>query len=128
MKIYADAGGKVVCVQPLDEENLLLGTAPTATVLECDTDTNLALAADFRVSLAPYTLAGGVLKKSGVTVTINAASVAYTDRKQALTLANGLIAYNNLNNPTTAQTVAVIKANNRLTLIIGRLLLKEITS
>jgi hypothetical protein len=131
--LYADANGVLLRAVLSDAEEERFPDPPndTAEMLEIDADTNPQIVAALTGHLPEILwqdvrLSGGILSYKGQPVTVAMPSAAYSERQQALTLARALKAYNGLSNPTQAQTVAAVKANNRLTLILGRLLLREV--
>jgi hypothetical protein len=124
VRIVAAIGGEIL--QVLGEDELHM-PAPTGygAILEADEASNAALLGQLRQSTDAWRLLGGALYRDGQPVAINPESAATTERRQALALVQTLKEYNARANPTAAQTVAAVKANNRLTLILGRLLLRE---
>lgn len=96
--------------------------------LVIDDTTNAELVDHLCAHAYDYRLTGGTLYRNSKAVTVSAPGEVYTERQAALTLVQGLKQYNSLASPTNAQSVAAIKANNRLTLILGRLLLRELAS
>lgn len=126
-RLYANEAGELIRVLADSLQEQQWGAPPAwADSLEFDPGTNPnvlpAIAADHN----GHRLTGGVLYRDGVAVTINPPSLSTTERAQAVALAKGLKQFNALASPTNAQRDAAIKANNRLTLIIGRVLLREL--
>lgn len=131
MKIYANQLGEIVRVLQSDKEQGMFGEPPAYTeMLDLDLETNpriLSILNDgAEGGQGALRLSGGKLYQGGVEIVPNADGPRYADRKAVLTLVQGLRAYNALSSPTNAQSVAAIKANNRLTLVMARLLLREI--
>ena len=127
MELRYDSTGKIITLvddgrQRMPNEN---ATGEVRTV-DFDPATNAELLADLPLRHYLYRVVSGALYRDGALVTIAAPGPAYSERLLALTLARGLKAYNALASPTNAQTVAAVKANNRLTLILGRLMLREL--
>lgn len=101
--------------------------AGAAPVVAFDEDTNAGLVADIQANYALYAVtAGGVLQKSGVTVT----PAADGDRAALRAAAAGAVSTNNtyiaLASPTAAQTAAQAKAlsqqNNKIIQAILKIL------
>jgi uncharacterized heparinase superfamily protein len=130
VKVYADATGRLLgWWEDAPPEPRYIGVAET---LEIDPETNGALVQGVKLYPDAFTLSGGVLTRGGQAVVVNSPSAAYTERQQALVLVQTLKTFNGLDlaTLTTAQKFMELwkaqKANNRLTLILGRLLLREL--
>jgi hypothetical protein len=131
VKIYANAAGQIVgWWEHVPPEPNYVGVAET---LEFDPETNEAPALGLKTSSSLFALAGGTLYREGQAVTVNPPSTAYTERQQALALVQTLKTFNGLNwaGLTTAQKSEALRQNgvasNRLMLILGRLLLREMS-
>ncbi len=123
-RIEADAQGRILrFLADHSEEAFCLGPHPGATEqISFDEASNQTIVRSIMVSTEPWRLVSGTLYQDGKPVEIRPPSLETTERPQALALARGLKAYNDLANLTNAQTVAAIRANNRLTLILARLM------
>lgn len=91
--------------------------------LDCDEATNAATLAAYDTDSRSFTLAGGVLRRSGVVVTINAPGPAEQERITAATAATVLASlqtYRDLASPTNAQTLAVVKLLCRIAQVLIR--------
>ncbi|MHB1131648.1 MAG: hypothetical protein ACYC4L_04600 [Chloroflexota bacterium] len=129
MKIEARGDGLIVNLTTEQGERAMLPEPDEPSqALEFDETSNAALAAALVARPVAYRLQTGALYREGQAVGINPPATAYSERRQALTLAQGLKQYNALANPTNAQSVAAIRANNRLTLVLARLLLRELAA
>jgi hypothetical protein len=133
MRLYANVAGEIIRFLQTEEEEDRYPDPPegTAGFLEFDPESNHALAAALSESTDVWRLLGGVLYRDGQPVVINPDSTTTTERRQALALVQALKTFNGLDPATltaaqrTAELWKAQKANNRLTLILGRLLLKE---
>jgi hypothetical protein len=133
MHIYADSEGRLLLVafSEADEAEVTAPPPGTAQTLALDAQTNPQIVAALSGELpglvwADVRLSGGMLYHKEQPVPVNSPGAAWSERRAALELARGLKQFNALASPTQAQAVAAIKANNRLTLIMARLLLREV--
>jgi hypothetical protein len=131
VKAYFDAGGRLFHLTVPDGPEGC--PAPYANMLDFDPGANAALIRAIGEAYEAIRYAAGKLYRNSVELPVNPPSVAYAERQQALALVQALKAFNGLNwaSLTTAQKSEALRQNgvasNRLMLILGRLLLKEMS-
>lgn len=122
-KVFTHANGIVGWRKTAAEEAAAPLPADAANVVTFDEDTNAALVADLGLTTAPYSVAGGVLKKNGVAVSLTADG----DRRSLVTAAAAAVSANQtylgIASPSTAQVAAQVRAlTQQSTQLIKRLL------
>ena len=128
MHLYANSAGELLRFIQTEEEEIAYPDPPEGTIdhLEFDGATNFMLVQRLNTDWNNFRLLGGQLLYKGQPIIISPSSDDYNERKAALTLAHALQTYNELSSPTNVQSIQAIRANNRLTLLIGKTLLREL--
>ena len=127
MLLYANSEGILLRFIQTEEDEIAHPNPPEGIIecLEFDGATNSILIQRLHTDWYNFRLLGGQLLYKGQPIIISPSSDDFNERKVALTLAHALQAYNELPSPTNTQSIQAIRANNRLTLIIGKMLLRE---
>ena len=127
MKIYTDQAGQLLRVIWHDSQNQIDGWTPPAGLqsLEVDDAGNPGLLEAVLADMDAYRFDGGTLYRDGQPVPVNAPTLAYSERQQALALARYIKSYDRTKS-TTARDRAQLEALSRAVLILGRLALREL--
>jgi hypothetical protein len=130
--VEALPGGQIIHLR-LDGLDLMCREPGEPTqVFHFDDATNPELVEAMRQNPYRFNLLGGKLYRDGVEVAVNPPSAAYTDYQAARTLAQDARAFLAFDpsGKTAAQILAAlvpaVKAHIRLTLVLARLLLREV--
>ena len=128
MHLYAGSTGEISRFLQTEEDEIAYPNPPEGTIehLEFDGTTNPMLILRLNTDWNSFLFLDGQLLYKGQPVVINPPGNDFNERKAVLALAHTLKNYNDLPSPTNAQSIQTIRANNRLTLLIGKMLLHEL--
>ena len=128
MYLYANSVGELLRFLQTEEEEIAWPDPPKDDTehLKFDGATNPIIVQRLNVDWNNHRLISGQLFYKEQLIIINPPSNDFNEHKAALILAHTLRDYNGLSSPTNAQSIQAIQANNRLTLLIGKMFLREL--